>query len=122
MDLPSLCGAFGRCPQIQGGARVVAGLLPALSPLRLCILVHGSVEERQKKKKKKKKKDPELVTGMVTISLDYPQLFPISKQGCKGKSIVVVGYLSKGKCCLVGVQPGKAWWIGQDVLACHVSR
>ena len=89
--------AFGWCPQPQGGAWVVAGLLPALSLFRPCIPVHGPVEERQKK-------DPELVTGMVTISLDYSQLFPISKQGCKGKSIVV-GYLPRGKCCLVGVQP-----------------
>ena len=70
---------------------------------------------------RKTKKDPELVTGMVTISLDYSQLFPISKQGCKGKS-VVVEYLPKGKCCLVSVQPRRAWLIGQGVLVCHVSR
>ena len=70
-------------------------------------------------RKTKKKRDPELVTGMVTISLDYSQPFPISKQGCKGKS-VVVEYLPKGKCCFVSVQPRKAWWIGQDVLVYHV--
>ena len=34
-----------------------------------CILVQGPVEER--------KKNPELVTGVITSSLDYSQLFPI---------------------------------------------
>ena len=53
-----------------------------------CILVQGPVEER--------KKNPELVTGVITISLDYSQRFPISRQGCKGNS-VVVEYLPKGK-------------------------
>ena len=53
-----------------------------------CILVQEPVEER--------KKNPELVTGVILSSLDYSQLFPISRQGCKGNS-VVVEYLPKEK-------------------------
>ena len=53
-----------------------------------CILVQGPVEER--------KKNPELVMGVITSSLDYSQLFPTSRQGCKGNSILME-YLPKEK-------------------------
>ena len=79
-----------------------------------CILVQGPVEER--------KKNPELVTGVITSSLDYSQLFPISRQGCKGNSIVVEYLPKENRGYLVSVQQRKAWWLGQDAIVCHVSR
>ena len=78
-----------------------------------CIPVQGPVEER--------KKNQELVTDVITSSLDYSQLFPISRQGCKENS-VAVEYLPKEKGCLISVQQRKAWWLGQDAIVCHVSR
>ena len=81
--------AFVWCPQSQSGARNwLRGLLPVLSPF---LAVHPGAGTCGRKKKESR-----VSTGVILSSLDYSQLFPISRQGCKGNS-VVVEYLPKEK-------------------------
>ena len=80
---------IGRCPQSQGGARNwLQGLLSVLSPF---LAVHPGAGTCGRKKKESR-----VSTGVILGSLDYSQLFPISRQGCKG-NCVVVEYLPKEK-------------------------
>ena len=78
---------IGRCLQYQGDARNwLRGLLPVLSPF---LVVHPGAGTCGRKKKESR-----VSTGVILDSLDYSQLFPISRQGCKGNR-VVVEYLPK---------------------------
>ena len=77
----------------------------------LCILVQGPVEER--------KKASRVSTGVILSSLDYSQLFPISRQGCKGNS-VVVEYLPKEKRvpCQCATEEGLVVRTGRNTVSC----